>query len=159
MKPTIFSDIFSAGRKFIIAALLVCAIGVSAFAAGPDVVDTKVTDHFANSFKNVSNVDWSSTDLYTKASFNWMNEKMEAFYDNDGDYFGTSHAISVNELPAKALRTIQEKYIGSVATQAIEFDDAQNHSNYYVSLESAKSSIILQVSNTGETSVFKKINK
>jgi hypothetical protein len=150
---------FSPGRKYIAATLLLLAIGTSSFAAGPDAVDQKIADHFANSFKNVSNVNWSSTDLYTEASFDWMNEKVEVFYDNDGEYFGTSHAISANELPAKALKTIQEKYNGSVTTQAIEFNDAQNKTIYYVSLDNARASIILQVSNSGEVSVFKKTGR
>ncbi len=129
---------------------------MSAFASGPEEIDQKVTSHFSDVFKNATGITWLVTDLYTEASFEWMNQKMEAFYDNNGDYFGVSREISAGSLPAEALKTINKKYDGNVVTQAIEFDDAQNKPNYYVLLKNPRSSIILKVSAEGEISIFSK---
>ena len=154
MKQQFFSKLFSPGRKSLAAILLL--ISASSFAAGPNSNKSKTASDFSSTFSNASNVVWKQTSLYTEASFDYLNQKQHAYYDNDGNFYCLSKETEVAALPVNVLNAIQKKYPQSVATQAIELTNADEVTNYYVSVENAKASLILEVSKTGNVSVFKK---
>ncbi|BAV09838.1 hypothetical protein SAMN05421788_1011271 [Filimonas lacunae] len=142
-------------KKLLFAAMMVIALAANAFADG-NTVNTKVLNHFQTQFEGASNVRWKTGDLYVKASFTMNEQKMEAFYDADGELIGTSYAVDYSKLPARATKNIAEKYAAYQVTETIEFDNVKDGLNYYVSMVSATNKVVLQVSAQGEVSVFKK---
>ena len=89
-----------------------------------------------------------------------MNEqRMEAYYDNDGELIGTSRATTLDFLPAKATKQIDEKYAGYKTEEVVEFDSVKDGLSYYVSLTNDTNKVVLQVSSEGSVSVYKKTSK
>lgn len=142
-------------KKLLIAALMVIAVSASAFADNANI-NTKVLNHFQTQFEGASNVHWKTGESFVKASFVLNSQKMEAFYDVDGELIGTSYNVANEKLPTRAAKTIAEKYAAYQVQETIEFDSVKDGLSYYVSLTGAQSKIVLQVSAQGEVSVFKK---
>lgn len=142
-------------KKLILAALIAVSITTSAFA---DVtVNAKITENFQTEFYDATNVVWTVSNNFAKAVFTVEGEKMEAFYNLDGSTIGVSKTLALDKLPKNALKTITKKYPFPpyVLKECIEFTNADGEKKFYVSLEEAKTKLILEVSATGAVDIFK----
>src|SRR3954453_21319670 len=88
-------------KKLIVIALFAVALTTSSFAADGKKVNFFAVSSFRSQFTNASNISWSEGQGYTKASFVSNNEKMEAFYNSDGELIATSRKADLNSLPVK----------------------------------------------------------
>ncbi|MES2005912.1 MAG: hypothetical protein V4450_15445 [Bacteroidota bacterium] len=147
-------------KKVFITVLAAIAIGTSAF-AGPVSKSIKVNDHFTASFKKASNVSWSATDKFEEVSFEMNNEKINAFYDNEGELIGTMKKFAFDKLPKSAIETITTKYTfpNYQLQDCVEFVNDAKQTNYYVSFDSKDKTVVLEISKTGVVSVFAKNKK
>ncbi len=144
-------------KKLFITALVAIALGTSAFAA-PSTISNKVSNHFTNSFSKASNITWTITEDFNKASFIMNNEKIEVFYDGFGDLIGTSKSIQFDKLPKQAIETLTTEYTFPEyhVLECIEFVNADKEQNYYVSMEKDNATIVLKISQKGTVSLFTK---
>ena len=147
-------------KKLFILAFIAIATGTSAFAAGTSV-NTNVNEHFAASFSKAKNVSWKTDARFEKVSFELGSEKVNAFYDTDGDLIGTSKNVAFDKLPKGAIETITTKYTFPEyqVKECIEFSNATNEKNYYVSFDTSNETVVLEISKTGIVSVFDKTKK
>jgi hypothetical protein len=147
-------------KKLFILALIAIATGTSAF-AGPTTISTKVTEHFVASFKNAKNVEWKVRDNFDRVSFILNGEKVQAFYDGDGDLIGTSKTYALDKLPKSALETITTKYTFPEyqVKDCIEFVNSSNEKNYYVSMDKKNETVVLEITKGGMVSVFARTKK
>ncbi len=147
-------------KKFFTAALFVCAITLSAFAS-PRTISTKVNEHFVASFGKAKNVSWKTDGRFDKVSFQLGNEKVNAFYDVDGELIGTSKDLAFDKLPKAGLETITTKYTFPEyqVKHCMEFTNASNEKNFYVSFDKAGETIVLEITKIGMVSVFSKTVK
>lgn len=147
-------------KKLFITALAAIAIGTSAF-AGPSAISNKVNDHFAASFSKAKNVSWKSSDRFEKVSFVLNNEKVDAFYDNNGELIGTSKTMAFDKLPKSALENITSKYQYPEyqLKDCIEFTSDSKEKNFYVSMEKQNETLVLEITKGGMVSVFARNKK
>jgi hypothetical protein len=147
-------------KKLFITALAAIAIGTSAF-AGPSSISSRVSEHFTAAFSKAQNVSWKSSEKFDKVSFVLNNEKVDAFYDTDGDLIGTSKTFALDKLPKSALETITTKYTYPEyqLKDCIEFINATNEKNYYVSFDKKNETVVLEITKSGIVSVFSKTRK
>ncbi|HEX8461930.1 MAG TPA: hypothetical protein VF623_10890 [Segetibacter sp.] len=145
-------------KKLFIIALLALSIGSSAFANTTAAISKTVINRFYAEYKDASNVSWSTTGNYAKASFTVDNKKMEAYYNTNGEVVATSTNISLDELPVNAKRTFAKKFAGYTVKEAIRFEGAEE-SGYYISAENDKLSIILKVNENNQVGIFKTTKK
>ena len=147
-------------KKLFITALAAIAIGTSAL-AGPSSASIKIKEHFTASFSKAKNVTWKSSDRFEKASFILNNEKVDAFYDTDGDLIGTSKAMAFDKLPKSSIETITTKYTypDYQLKDCIEFINSSNEKNYYVSFDKVNETVVLEITKSGMVSVFSKTKK
>jgi len=146
-------------KKFILAALIAVTITTTAFADANTNISTKVTDNFSLQFEAATNVQWTLSSTYIKASFMQFGEKLEAFYLPDGSLIGTSKQIALDKLPENAVRNITKKYPFPPykLKECIQFENADGVVSYYVSLEEeGKSKTILEISAAGGVSTFQR---
>jgi hypothetical protein len=144
-------------KKLLMAALIVTTLVTTAF-ADPAKTNYLVLKTFNVEFKNASDVSWTSTPAFIKATFTLDNQRMEAFYNEDGERIATSSSISIEELPIKAKRAFAKKYESYNVKEAILFE-ATEEIAYFISAENDKESVIVKVYENGNTSVFKKTKK
>jgi len=141
-------------KKLFIAALIVVAAGTSAFAADVFKVDYKVKTSFEARFAGAQNVVWSAKEAYIKAAFTIAEEKVEAFFDGEGELIGLSRKVDLKKLPLNAIQKIKKDYASYQVSEAIEFD-RDGDKSYYVSLEDGAKKQILEVSLYGAVSKYK----
>jgi hypothetical protein len=140
-------------KKFFIAALLVAAMGSSAFATDANRISVKVKNSFESQFTGAENVSWIQKDTYTKANFTLADENVEAFFAADGELIAFSRKVDLKKLPLIALQKIKKQYSSYKVTDTIEFDQ-DGEKSYYVSLEDGAKKQILQVSLYGTVSIY-----
>ncbi len=141
-------------RKLFISALLAPTLATSAFANGGNNVNYFVQKSFETQFKDASNVEWSTGKEYTKATFVLKNEKMEAFYNLNGEILGTSRTASLDELPVRSKRAFAKKFKGYTVKEAIRFEGT-DESAYFISAENEKGSVIFKIEDNGTVSMKK----
>jgi len=144
-------------KKLFIAALLTISVATTAFAADEKKVNVRVMNTFNTEFENAENVTWTVKTNFVKASFVMDGQRVDAFYDFNGESIGRSQGISLDDLPLSAKRTYAKKYADYIVKEAIKFDGV-DESAYYVSAENDKHSVILKITNAG-IGVFKKTAK
>jgi hypothetical protein len=143
-------------KKLFIAALLIVALGASAIAASPIPVTTKVLNHFSTAFAGATNIQWKTGSTFVKAAFTQDGQQWEAFYDMDGELFGTSRNVTLKQIPAKGVEYLVKKYAAYTIKETIEFNNEKEGLVYYVSLVNNGVKLIMQVSTEGDVTVFKK---
>jgi hypothetical protein len=137
-------------KKLFITALLIITVAASSFAAG-NKTEAVARQNFASQFKHAAAIQWTSTEKYTKATFIWNNVRTEALYTPEGEFVGTTQAITLEELPLSAKRKFAKKYDGYTVKEAIRFEGAEE-SAYYISAANEKGSVILKVEDSGALS-------
>ena len=147
-------------KKLLISALFSFAVYSFSFANTTEKsFSFKGAESFAKMFANAKDVNVKTVGEYTEVKFSWNDEKIQAFYNTDGELVVTSRNIKLNQIPLPALKTISEKYTDYTTTEVIEFDHAEEGLSYYVGMENADKKIILKVSTDGEVSTYKSTNK
>lgn len=144
-------------KKFILATLITVVVGSSVSAADVSKVSFRVLNAFEKQFEGATDVNWSVTADYTKVQFTLEGEKVEAFFNNNGDVIGTSRKTEFKRLPLSAIQKIKKNYAKYQVTETIEFE-LNGERKYFVSVESHSDRKILEVSLYGEVSLFDKNN-
>lgn len=145
-------------KKFFIAALMAVSIAGSAFAADANKVSYSVVNTFKASFKNASDVQWSITENFTKASFVLNNQHKAAFYTPDGEWIANTEEINIDQIPEEARNVLENKYAGYTVKEVIRFEGVAEEA-YYISVENEQRTLILKVNESGEISIFKCVKK
>ncbi|OIR08350.1 hypothetical protein GALL_95180 [mine drainage metagenome] len=118
-------------------------------------------NNFRTDFVDAENVSWKVSNEFVKASFTLDNTRLNAFYNLDGELIGTSKTFELNKLPKRALQTITKKYpyppykLG----ECIEMTYPDGEKSYFLSFEINNETLVLQVSRSGDVSVFQKTGK
>lgn len=132
-------------------------------------VQSKAT--FATQFGNVQNVQWERQDFFDVATFMQNGQQMKAFFDNDGEFVGTSMHTNMKAVPANGQAEIAKMYPGYVVSDVILYDDNEEQisdiilygtqfestDNYFVELNKDNRKLIVKVSPEGHVSLFKEI--
>lgn len=131
-------------KKLLLAAFIAVSLFTSAFATPVNNVSYFVTRSFNDRFPEVSNVEWTVSPSYVKATFILNNVRTEAFYKPDGDFIATCHSISLDDLPIVVKRSFAKKYGSYTVKEAIKFDGAEETA-YFISAEDNNHSVVLKV--------------
>ncbi len=145
-------------KRLLMAALLAISVAASAFAKDSKSINTAAMNDFAVDFKKATDVSWTQTGNYIKATFVMNSEKMEVFYNHNGERIGISKAFNVEELPVHAKRTFAKKYQGYTVKQAIVFEGT-DETAFFISAENDKESVVLKVNSSDALSVFQRTTK
>jgi len=144
-------------KKVSIIAFMVITMVSAAFAGDNNTLDFKGADHFKKIFPNATKVVYEVKKDFTEVTFTWNNLNLQAFFDKQGNFIGTSREIEVNALPLSYVMNINKEYNGYEILEVIEFDHAENGMSYYLTVAKGDKKYILNVSTDGDISVFKKM--
>ncbi|HEX8331984.1 MAG TPA: hypothetical protein VF622_05135 [Segetibacter sp.] len=143
-------------KNLFITTVLALSIAISSIASDRNSVNYKAERNFAVEFADAKNVNWTATEKYTKASFTMNQVTMEAFYDHQGNYIGTSSKIDIGDLPISGKRSFAKKYAAYTVKEVIKFEGT-DETAYYLVAENEEQSLYVKVSVEGFVSVFKKV--
>jgi hypothetical protein len=138
-------------KKFLIACLIVVSFATTAFASNNTTVSSKAAAHLKTKYSAAKNVSWTINDDFVKASFTVDNEKIDVYYSEYGDLIGSTRTMAFDKLPKSALEVLTTEYTfpDYELTDCIEYTDADNNKNYFVSFDINTERIILSVSASG----------
>ncbi len=149
--------IITVSKKVSIIALMVIIIASSAFAGDNSALNFKGSDSFKKTFPQATDVVFVVKKDFTEVNFSWNNLKLQAFFDRQGNFIGTSRVISAKDLPLSYVMNISKEYEGYDITEAIEFDHSENGMSYYVTVVKDDRKYVLNIATDGTISVFKKM--
>lgn len=144
-------------KKLILAALIAIFISGSAFAQDENQIDHKAVENFEATFSGASNVEWTSKENFTKASFMQNEQKVEVFYNPNGDFIASTSQVAMEEVPTFVKRIFAKKYSDYTVKEAFKFR-AQDETDYFISAENEKETIVLKVKD-GAVYIYSKTNK
>jgi hypothetical protein len=136
---------------------LAIAIGsLTSFAREAEVTQ-KVLDAFNSEFNQATEVSWTVTKDYYKATFMYNDRYVFAYYTENGELLAMTRYISSDDLPLSLITSLKKNY-GDYWISDL-FEMAKNEgTQYVVTLENADSKLILKAS-SGTWSVHQKIRK
>lgn len=143
-------------KKVFLAAFVALVISVAANAQTQQV-DLKVMENFETAFAGASNVQWTSQENFTKATFIKDAQRVEVFYNPEGNFIATTKQVSVDEMPTFAKRSLAKKYSDYGVTEAFSLT-ADDETSYFVVAENAVEKVVLKVAK-GSISVYERSRK
>lgn len=138
-------------KNLLFAAMITLFIGTTAFAAPKDAPYKSVTA-LKKAYQQTNQIKWSKFDNYQKASLVMDGITTEMFYTLEGDLIGISKTFAYDKLPKNALNQMATKYAYPEyeLVKCIEFVNADNETNYYLSLSGFNEDLYLQVNEKGQ---------
>lgn len=146
-------------KKIVIALCLPVVFCINgAFANKTVPVNEKVQETFKNIFAHAKEVNWEKNSAYSKATFKLNEELVTAFFTEEGDYVGLVRNILSSQLPIRLQTSLQKQYEGYWISDLLEYAK-DNLTGYYMMIENADQSIILQSIDGSGWNVFRRIKK
>ncbi|MDB5211750.1 MAG: hypothetical protein JWQ30_2577 [Sediminibacterium sp.] len=138
-------------KKFLIACLIVVSFATSSFASNNATISSKAMAHLEANYSAAKNVSWTVSDNFEKASFTVGNEKVDVYYNEDGNLLGSTKTMAFDKLPKSALEILTTEYTfpDYELTDCIEYTDVDNNKNYFVSFDINSERVVLSVSTGG----------
>lgn len=140
--------------------ILTLAIAVSSLAsfAAEESVNAATLNAFNKEFAGAADVTWTVGKSSYKASFTMNDQHLVAYYTPAGELMGITRNISSLDLPLNLQSGLKKNY-GSYWISDLFEVSGDEGTSYYITIEKADESIILEASNGGKWSVYKKITK
>jgi hypothetical protein len=140
--------------------IIMLAIAISSFTAfaGEENVSSTVLNAFNKEFAGAKDVQWTTTSDYYKAAFVFNGQNINAFYHLDGELLGLTRNITSLELPISLQTNLKNNYSKYWISDLFELSN-NDGTNYYITLESADSKVVLKSNGTGNWSSYKKMTK
>jgi len=117
-----------------------------------------VQQAFQNNFNGATNVEWTISENLYKASFTYNGQVVSAFYSADGTQLALTKNISSDQLPVTLQAELKKNYDGYWVSDLFELNDA-NGVNYYITLETGESKLVLKSQSSFSWGVFQKTKK
>jgi len=143
-------------KKIIVAAFLTLG-SLNLFAAGPGV-DEKVLEVFNKTFKNATNVTWSTMDHAYEVRFEQNQITAKITYDKNGVILKTLRYYNEEQLPILVLTNVKNRFSDKKIYGVVE-ESSEAGTYYHITLEDAKSWIDVKADAYGTVMVEKKFRK
>ena len=135
-------------KKLFISSFLAITVAISGFAAERNKAGFALPEKFSFKFKQFLDVERTSSENSTVATFIFDNIRTSALDTEAGEFVGIGQAMTLEDLPLNAKRAFAGKYQGNTVKEAIHFEGLQENA-YYISAKNGKGLVILEVKNNG----------
>jgi hypothetical protein len=151
-------------KKLVLTLVMSASIFAAAFASDGNtkeiIVSRRVEASFNKEFAGARAVKWDliRTENIYQAQFLYNNERLNAYFDGEGNLIATGRFVSVNNLPLILRKNVAEKYNGYAMREIVEFS-TNSETSYLIVFENEKAKLIVQGYINGSSTVFKKEKK
>jgi hypothetical protein len=143
-------------KKTIFATVLLVAFCITSFAAKKDA-DTRLLKDLSTTLKSSTQVNWSTTETYSRATFRFNDKTAFAFYRaDDNELIGFAIQADKSDLPSSVSTAVSSKYGDWNLVDAIAFIDADGYINYYAQVQKNKKGLALKITPNGNLSTYAK---
>jgi len=130
----------------------------SGFAYPSERVSPKVLASFKSEFSNAKNVEWETGNNYFSATFSLNEQRVFAYYAVNGELMSIARYISPVQLPINLFSNLKNDYSKFWISDLFEVSSSEGL-NYYVTLETADTKLVLRSSNGGRWNSYSRIKK
>ncbi|WP_207496058.1 hypothetical protein [Aridibaculum aurantiacum] len=125
--------------------ILTLAIAFTALfaSANSPFVSRPVENAFNTEFKGATDVAWTIKANYVQVSFLQQNERMVAYYNNDGELIGTSKHISLAKVSNTVKRLLAKKFTNYSVTETILMS-ARGTDDIYLTIKNEQETLVLK---------------
>lgn len=126
--------------QVLVLAMVICT--TTAFAGkNEDKLNKSVQAEFSQKFSGASEVKWSATENYIKASFQLDGQFMAAYFTSKGELLGIARNLASNQLPISLYSGLAKNLSTSWISELFEYA-TNGETSYYVTLENADQKIM-----------------
>jgi hypothetical protein len=151
-------------KKLVVSLVMFVSVFGATLASDGSTKTTKVTyrveSAFKKEFEGATSVKWElmkGKDVY-QAQFIYNNERLNAYFDFDGNLIATGRFVAVANLPILVRKNIYQKYGEYTIKEVAEFA-TDSETSYLIALENEKAKLLVRAYNNGSSFVFKKEKK
>ena len=144
-------------RLIVILTLSFSLTSLSSFATDFEV-SKPVLESFNSTFRNATEVSWSSVDNYFKVNFILNDQYASAYYDQQGKMIALTRNISSRNLPFALQVSLKKEYSAYWITNLFEFTNEAG-TYYMVTLENGDSRVVLKSSLETNWDLYRKSAK
>lgn len=145
-------------KNFLITIVFSVAVfGNSTYASGDEEVNFSIRQSFKKEFSSANNVHWEKIkdENIFKAQFIYNNERLCAFFDENGQLLVISRSIPAASLPLLVSKRINRRFSDYKLQEIMEYVNGGDTS-YLLQLEKDRTRLIVQVYSNGGVQVYKK---
>lgn len=129
-------------------------------ASGGDPVSNVLQASIQRTFSGAKLLKWnelpSSELLYASILYN--NERLNAYFDPEGNLIATGRFIKAEALPLIVSKSMKDKYPTATITDVVEYME-KSGTSYLITMEQDSREMIIRAFNDGSSFVFKKSKK
>jgi hypothetical protein len=145
-------------KKIMMMLALVLTVGSSFAFTGEEAVNKQALNAFKKDFAGATEAAWTVGSNYYKVTFSLNDQKLFAYYNTQGDFLAVTRNISSLQLPITLQTSLKRSYNSYWISDL--FEVAKNDgTNYYVTLETADTKIVLKSTDGGNWSIYQKSKK
>jgi hypothetical protein len=146
-------------KKTILAMAMMLMAGLTiAFAKDDERVNKEIKSSFNRDFVSAKDVSWNVQKDFIKATFKMNSQVMFAFYDETGSLLATARNIPSEQLPISLFSKMKKDYSDCWISELFEMD-RDGQTSYYITLENADETLILNSTGFDEWSTYKRSRK
>lgn len=129
-------------KKFILSTAIVLTLFGTALADNPESINRNAAASFKKDFNTASDVSWSETSHYYRATFHLDKQTFLAYYDAQGNLISVVHHMLSTGLPEQLRKDIRKQYANYWVSELfqVSFDEG---SYYFIELKNADETIVL----------------
>jgi hypothetical protein len=145
-------------KKIMMMLLLVLTIGTSFAFTGEEAINKQALNAFKKEFVGATEAAWTVGDNFYKVTFTLNDQKLFAYYNMQGDFMAVTRNISSLQLPLSLQTSLKRSYNNYWISDLFEVAKSDG-TNYYVTLETADTKIVLKSADGSDWSVYQKSRK
>lgn len=144
-------------KRTLFLALISFLFSVKSF-ANDGTISVSVQESFNKSFKNATEVKWSTVNSYYKADFTFNGQQVTAFFESDGKLIVVTRHVLSTSLPVTLQADLKKDYEDYWISDLFEVNDDQGTS-YIVTLQKADVILMLKATSGSSWSEYRRITK
>lgn len=121
-------------------------------------ISVRVQESFNKSFRNVTEVKWSTVNCYYKADFSFNGQQVSAFFEADGQLIAVTRHILSTMLPVTLQADLKKDYEDYWISDVFEVND-NDGTSYFVTLQKPDVSLMLKATSGSSWSEYRKLAK
>lgn len=126
--------------------------------ANDGTISVTVQESFNKSFKNATEVKWSTVKSYYKADFIFNGQQVSAFFEKEGNLIAVTRHMLSTSLPVTLQADLKKDYEDYWISDLFEVSDDQGTS-YFVTLQKSDVAMMLKATSGSSWTEYRKVVK
>ena len=145
-------------KKIMMMLALALTIGTSFAFTGEEAINKQALNAFKKEFAGATEAAWTAGNDFYKVTFSLNDQKLFAYYNMQGEFLAVTRNISSLQLPLTLQTSLKRSYSNYWISDL--FEVAKNDgTNYYITIETADTKIVLKSADGSDWSVYQKSKK